>query len=130
MGLIRREHVEPEGIWITALKRRKGFKQFMPLVEPLKSKLLKHLMGHGAAFLFPGYKGTGISGAMVAHIWRAVYPDYGPHILRHSRAMVFSEKGMQIESCQWWLRHSSSKATECYYKISATRAMKIAQAMS
>ncbi|RJO62636.1 MAG: site-specific integrase [Dehalococcoidia bacterium] len=131
VGLIKRSDVERDGIWITALKRRKPFRQFMPLVEPLKSKLLKYLMSHGHEYLFPGYSGHGVSGEMVAKIWRDAAPKgVSAHVLRHSRAMAFSEKGMPIEDCSYWLRHSSIKSTECYYKISATRAKNIALAMA
>lgn len=130
-GLIKREDVHPEGIWITALKRKKDFRQFMPLQGRLKARVFEHLLSHNHPYLFPGYKGTGISGEMVAHIWREVAPKgVGAHTLRHSRAMWFSENHRPIEEAQFWLRHASIKATECYYSISATRAKSIAEAMA
>lgn len=130
VGLIKREDVTADGIWIHALKRRGDFKQFMPLLPPLKGKILKHLMGHCHSYLFPGYKGNGISGEAVAFIWRQVAPGVGAHCLRRSRAMWFSENGRSREDCQWWLRQADINSTEPYYTISATRAKSIAIAMA
>lgn len=130
VGLIMRSDVEPQGIWIHALKRKGDFRQFMPMEGGLKKRILKHLMNHNRQHLFPGYSCKGISGGAVAHIWKQVAPGIGVHCLRHSRAMWFSENGMPIEDCSYWLRHSSIKSTESYYKISATRARSIAIAMA
>ncbi len=130
VGLIRREDVESQGIWIHALKRKGDFKQFMPLENPLKARVFEHLLSHNKPYLFPGYRGKGISGGAVAATWRRVAPGTGVHCLRHSRCMWFSENDMPIESASYWLRHASLKSTESYYKISATRAKLIAQAMA
>jgi integrase len=129
VGLVRRSDVEPNGVWITALKRRKDFRQFMPLEGPLKFKVFEHLLSHQSEYLFPGYSGRGLSGNAVSAIWHKVSPC-GVHILRHSRGQWFSDNGFPIEEASWWLRHSTLKSTECYYSISATRAAKIAKAMA
>jgi integrase len=126
VGLIKSTDVESDGIWITALKRRGNYRQFMPFSDELKNKIQSHLASHNSEYLFPGYNGKGISGTGVAAIWKQVCPELSAHGLRHARAMWFSENGLPIEECSWWLRHSSISSTQVYYSISATRAKKIA----
>jgi integrase len=134
VSLIRRSDVTEHGVVVTVLKSgRKGGEReryLMPLEGDLRRRILELKLSHQHEYLFPGYKGKGLTGDAIENIWRKVCPDHGPHVLRHSRAMAMSQAGYSLEECQAWLRHTSINSTQVYYHITASRLKDIAKAMA
>jgi len=134
VGLIRREDVGDKSVFIHRLKRKKPpFGEYLPLENKLRERVHAHLKSHNHPFLFPGYnkhgQPQGVSGGTVYQIWKNVFPERGPHILRHSRAGWQSEHNKPFEECQSWLGHRSATSTAVYYRISAKRFKRMAQEM-
>ena len=137
-GLLKPAHLTEDGLLITRLKRRELFQHLLPLPAMFRDRLLERFVQNSNGdWLFPGYKGQGISGSAVAKQWHELCRQSGLfknkplpkcHSLRHSCAMsFFSLKGRPIEECRAWLGHATGVTTEVYYTVEATRLNQIAK---
>lgn len=107
---LKPEHIDygRRMIFIQAGKGKKD--AFVPLPEPLKKDLKYLPVGIKARAIQTALKGY----AKDAGIEKRMYP----HLLRHSAATYYLEKGLDIKEVQVLLRHSRLDTTSLYLHIS------------
>jgi integrase/recombinase XerD len=121
---IKAEDVFFEEQMILIAKAKGGKSRYVPILPELAQELRTHLGQRTVGYLFETNRATRYSPRRIqyivketaaqAQITKRVYP----HLLRHSVATTFLERGMPIEQIQKFLGHSKLETTQVYAESS------------
>lgn len=116
---------------LLSIRNSKGGKnRLIPLMNPLKDKLLKYENLDRKGAVFKNNRGTKLSVRFVQKLFKAKIKDSGlnikatPHTMRHSFATHLLMNGANLRAIQELLGHSSLSTTQRYTQLDAKALLK------
>ncbi|WP_280359334.1 tyrosine-type recombinase/integrase [Nocardia otitidiscaviarum] len=133
---VRRAVVRVKGAWIVGRPKSKAALRTVPLPDPLRPELVKHLKEHSApgasGLVFPAVSTDflhrdNVREALKRGARKLGYDNIVPHDLRHSAATLFAEAGATLADHMTLMGHTSAAMSARYTHSTAGRTRGLVQ---